>query len=111
MTNLASILQQLQQLQLQQKTVAASVNSLGASTVYNLMQDLRSQQESLINQLALNPSTAAMAAAVAAASNSNSSNASSGQNVDPAILDPAILGAANPGSKQSQSIWDVPCKV
>ena len=96
MSNIASILQKLQQLQLQKKTVAASVNSIGQNAVFNLMQDLRSQQETLISQLALNNPNAANVAA---------SNAGVSQN-DPSIIDPAILGAAGvSNSNKPQSIW------
>ncbi len=89
-----AMMQQLLQLQLQQKNLAASVGSLGPIAVQNLMQELRSQQESLINQFSL-------------ANNQNSNNNVNNQKNpnDPAIIDPAILGASN----KSQSIWgDVP---
>ena len=96
MSLLGNILQQLQQLQMQQKAAAASVNTLGQSAVLGIIHELRSQQEALINQFSL------------------TTNASKLGNVvnDPTVVDPAILGASTgpaptiiTNSNKSQSIW------
>lgn len=97
MSHLGSTLAQLQQLQLQQKAAASSVTTLGHNTVLSIMHDLRSQQETLINQF------------------SNITN-KLGAN-DPSIVDPAILGASTSApsiitSNKSQSIWgDIPNRI
>ena len=109
MAHLGATLQQLQQLQMQQKAAAASVNNLGQSTVLNLMNELRSQQEALINQFNLTTS-------------SNKLMTNSGVVNDPSMVDPAILGASsatsgptvvtNMSTNKSQSIWgDIPARI
>ena len=92
---LGNTMQQLQQLQLQQKAAAASVASLGHGAALNIMQELKAQQEALINQFIL------------ACKHVN----------DPTVVDPAILGASSSSgvptvgnnnstkTSQSGSIW------
>ena len=93
MGSINAMMQQLLQLQLQQKNLAGSVGSLGPIAVQNLMQELRSQQESLINQFAM--------ANNQNSGNINVNNSNQKNSNDPGIIDPAILGASN----KPQSIW------
>ena len=90
MSNLGAMLQQLQQLQLQQKAAAASVNNLGTNAVLNIMHDLKSQQEALINQFNIN-------------NNINNNKSNNSVLNDPSMIDPAILGSAS--ANKVQSIW------
>jgi hypothetical protein len=105
MTLLGNTLQQLQQLQIQQKAAVSAVGTLGHNTVLNLMHDLRSQQEALINQFNLTVNASKLSGVV--------------NNNDPSVVDPAILGASTvpapsviTSTNKSQSIWgDIPARI
>lgn len=104
MTNLGGVLQQLQQLQLQQNAALAAAVNLGPTTASQIIHDIRSKQEALINQFASTNNT----------SNNNQNTGNSNLNnlhqnlinkqhhSSLPDLDPAILGAA---PSKSQSIW------
>ena len=113
MSVLGGVLQQLQQLQLQQNAALAATASLGPTTAYQIINDIRSQQETLINQYAASTNSNN--------NNNNSNNNSANNNNSNQLnnlhhnlmnkqhhssslpdLDPAILGAA---PSKPQSIW------
>ena len=111
--NVNAILQQLQQLQLQQKTATAAANP-----TTNLANDLRIQQESLINQFVLsnsqiNPNLLNLAKQQQQAQllqqqlqQQQRQMADSSILNDPSVIDPAILGASNQQQQvNNQSIW------
>ncbi|CAF1027931.1 unnamed protein product [Brachionus calyciflorus] len=50
-SNLNSIIQQIQQIQLQQKAAVASLSTLGVNAVAAILQELRNKQEALISQI------------------------------------------------------------
>ncbi|RNA41212.1 PERQ amino acid-rich with GYF domain-containing 1 isoform X1 [Brachionus plicatilis] len=50
-SNLSHIIQQLQQIQVQQKAAVASLNTLGVNAVASILQELRNKQENLISQI------------------------------------------------------------
>ncbi len=110
--NLGLILQQLQQLQLQQKTI----NQLPANTMANMMQDMRNQQEALINQISVNTSNSKSLGSNIAnnkipSAGSTSNNQANAMH-DQKIIDSAILGGASNSNSstntKTQSIWDIP---
>jgi len=102
MTNVLSLLQQIQQIQLQQKAAAAASSTMGVAQNSALVNDLRSQQESLMNQLASSQK---------AISQAQQQKQSRGQFNDPTSIDPAILDAGLTSVNASQSIWgDMPSK-
>lgn len=107
MSNLGGVLQQLQQLQLQQNAALAATASLGSTTAYQIIHDIRSQQENLINQHTNNNNNNNSAAG----NNNNNNNLTNlhhnlinKQHHSSSLpdLDPAILGAA---PSKPQSIW------
>jgi hypothetical protein len=108
MNNLALIIQQLQQLQIQQNNAAASVNTLGPLATYNIMNDIRAQQEQLINKYTL--SKQQQQQNIQLASSAGSSKISTDTGSTPLTdIDPAILGAAPASnaasSKLPQAVW------
>ena len=118
---MSAILHQMQQLQLQQKSLAATVaaaapNTPAAATALGLMQELRAQQEALIGQLALNTTANTNAASSTSPSSQHQQQMQQQQQQQPLdassmMLDPAILGGATSVNKMptTQSVWgDVP---
>lgn len=113
-TNMLALLQQMQQIQLQQKAAAASVNTIGVAQATNLMNDLRLQQEALMSQLAgkqvlpqQQQQLPQQQAQKLSGPQQQQQQQQRAQFNDPTSIDPAILDAG----LTSQSIWgDMPSK-
>lgn len=105
-----ALLQQLQQIQLQQKAAAASVNTIGVAQATSLMNDLRLQQEALMTQLAgkqIPQQQQQLPQQAQKLPGPQQQQQQRAQFNDPTSIDPAILDAG----LTSQSIWgDMPSK-
>ena len=100
MTNLGSVLQQLQKLQIQQNAATAAVATLGPAAVSSIILDIRSQEEALINQFILSNNSSNVNNILL---NKHQQQQQQHHHISMPDLDPAILGAAP--SKPQSSIW------